>query len=135
MKIRLLIGVIASTLILSCSNRPDDLVETLPSGTTLYTASFVSNAHPTNGTASIIQDSLGNKHLILQNFGTDNGPDLKVYFSTNTSNSDIISYGDLKANGGSFSYPINNTENYMNYNHVLIWCEDFSVLFGHAVLN
>lgn len=135
MKNNPLILLVLISLLFSCSKRPDDLNEVLPTGTELFTGSFMSNAHPTNGMITIVEDTSNTKHLVIQNFSTDNGPDLKVYLSTNTSTSDYISLGDLKANSGDFSYTIGNTINVTTYNHVLIWCEDFSVLFGHGVLN
>jgi Electron transfer DM13 len=35
---------------------------------------------------------------------------------------------------GNFFYELSSNINYTTNNRVLIWCEDFSVLFGHAVL-
>lgn len=122
-------------LISSCAkNTPENAQETLPAGTVLTTGSFVSNGHPTSGTVKVVQDAAGKKHLLFENFRSDNGPDLRVWLSPNNSGSPYQELGNLKAVTGSFSYELSAAINYSSNNRVLIWCEDFSVLFGHAVL-
>jgi Electron transfer DM13 len=109
------------------------LQEPVPTGTKLSMGSFVSNAHTTTGMAKVI-DSAGQKYLVFQNFSTDNGPALRVWLSKNTGVADYINLGNLKAASGNFYYPLAATHNTGVYTHVLVWCEAFSVLFGHAVL-
>jgi hypothetical protein len=113
---------------------PGNSSETLPAGTVLVSGSFVSNGLPTSGTAKVIQDASGNKHLVIENFSSDNGPDLRIWLSPNNNGSPYQEVGILKAVSGSFSYELTAVINYMANNRVLIWCEDFSVLFGHALL-
>jgi Electron transfer DM13 len=112
----------------------DNISETLPTGTVIVTGSFVSNSHPTTGTVKIVQDAAGKTQLVFENFKTDNGPDLRVWLSPNNSGSTYQEVGLLKAVTGNFSYEISSTINYTTNKRVLIWCEDFSVLFGHAIL-
>jgi hypothetical protein len=122
-------------LLASCAkNTPDTVVETLPTGTTLAMGTFISNAHPTSGTVKVIQDAAGKKHLLFENFRSDNGPRLKVWISPNNTASPYQEIGALKAVTGNFSYELDLSANHMINNRVLIWCEPFSVLFGHAVL-
>ncbi len=122
-------------LIISCAkNTPENAQETLPTGTVLATGNFVSNGHPTSGSAKVLQDAAGKKFLVFENFRSDNGPDLRVWLSPNNSASPYQEVGILKAVTGSFSYELTAAINYTANNRVLIWCEDFSVLFGHAVL-
>jgi hypothetical protein len=109
------------------------LQEAVPTGTKLSMGSFTSNAHTTTGMVKVI-DSAGQKYLVFQNFSTDNGPGLRVWLSKNTGVADYINLGNLKAASGSFYYPLASNHNTGVYTHVLIWCETFSVLFGHAVL-
>lgn len=119
----------------SCAkNTPENAEETLPTGTVLATGSFTSNGHPTSGTVKVVQDAAGKKHLVFENFRSDNGPDLDVWLSPGTSGNPYQSLGDLKAVNGNFSYELASNINYTTNNRVLIWCVDFSVLFGHAVL-
>jgi hypothetical protein len=105
-----------------------------PTGDTLATGTFISNAHPTRGTVRIVKDSIGKISLSFENFQTDNGPDLRVWLATNTTATNYRQAGALTAVTGNFSYPLDSLIDYNTYNNVLIWCEDFSVLFGHAVL-
>ena len=119
----------------SCKkNAPDIKNETLPTGTTISTGSFTSNAHPTSGTASIVTDAGGKKYLVIENLIFDNGPDLRIWLSPNTTGSPYQELGFIKAISGNFFYELDSSINYTTNNRVLIWCKQFSVLFGHAVL-
>jgi len=99
-----------------------------------YTGSFISSAHPTSGTVSIYKDSLGTRQLVFENFKTDAGPDLRVYLSDKLGAGNWIELGVLKGTNGQFSYPLPTSAMPENQPNVLIWCEDFSVLFGYAPL-
>lgn len=123
-------------LLLSCSknNTPANANETVPAGTVIVNGSFVSNVHTTSGTVKVIQDASGKKHLVFENFRTDNGPDLRIWLSPNTSASPYQEIGLLKAVIGNFSYELNASINYTANNRVLIWCKGFSVLYGNALL-
>lgn len=122
-------------LLSSCGkNTPESAVENLPTGTVVVDGNFVSNGHPTSGTAKIIVDASGKKFLVFENFRSDNGPDLRVWLSPNNNGSPYQEIGTLKAVNGNFSYELNSSVDYTSNNRVLIWCIDFSVLFGHAVL-
>lgn len=122
-------------LFASCKkNAPDNKNDTLPTGITISTGSFTSNAHPTSGKASIVIDAGGKKYLVLENLISDNGPDLRIWLSPNTTGSPYQELGFIKANSGNFFYELDSSINYTTNNRVLIWCKQFSVLFGHAVL-
>lgn len=136
MKYNLLAALLSILFFISscAKNIPGNAQENLPTGTVLASGSFVSNGHPTSGTAKVIQDVSGKKHLVIENFSSDNGPDLRIWLSPNNSGSPYQEVGILKAVAGNFSYELTAAINYIANNRVLIWCEDFSVLFGHAVL-
>ena len=74
------------------------------------------------------------KSCDLPDFLSDNGPDLFVYLATDTSDSDIIDLGALRATSGTLTYEIPEAYD-AKYDHVLIWCDQFSVLFGSAELS
>lgn len=112
----------------------DSANETVPTGTTISSGSFNSNAHSSSGTAKIIRDASGKIYLVIENFRTDNGPDVRIWLSPNNSGSPYQEVGLLKAVSGNFSYELNASVNYTINNRVLIWCKAFSVLFAHAVL-
>jgi hypothetical protein len=122
-------------LFFSCNKSAlDNTNETLPTGIVISSGSFVSNSKTTSGTAKVIADAAGKKFLVIENLQTDNGPDLRVWLCPDISGSPYQEVGLLKAVSGNFSYELNSAINHVANNKVLIWCEDFSVLFGHAVL-
>lgn len=92
---------------------------------------FVSDAHETKGTASVNDDET---ILKFTDFKTDNGPLLEVYLSTDKEASEYISLGVLKGIEGDYQYDIPSGTDLTKYKYVLIWCVDFSVSFGHAIL-
>lgn len=105
-----------------------------PGGVMLTKGNFMRSSHPTSGTARIVKDSSNRTFLIFENFSTDNGPDLRVWLSKNTSAAEYKEVGRLTAVSGNFSYELAANIDPTVYNHVLVWCEDFSVLFGYAIL-
>jgi Electron transfer DM13 len=123
----------ALLLFAACKKAPANLQEELPKGTTTAAGNFTSSAHSTSGKARVV-DSLGKKYLLFENFSTDNGPSLKVWISKNTGVSEYKSLGTLKAASGNFYYELSAEQNTAVYNHVLIWCDAFNVLFGYAKL-
>jgi hypothetical protein len=54
--------------------------------------------------------------------------------STNKDATDFADLVRLKANNGNQNYNIPIGINVAKYKYVLIWCKDFSVLFGSAQL-
>lgn len=130
-----LILITGLLLIASCTkSTPENAGSGMPAGSTIVSGSFVSSSHPTSGTAKVVLDADGKKILVFENFSSDNGPDLRVWLSPNNNASPYHEVGLLKALNGKFFYELDSTVNYTANNRVLIWCEDFSVLFGYAVL-
>ena len=132
---KLIAFLVVLFFISSCKKSALDKVEEpLPTGTTIASGSFVSNAHTTSGIVKIVREVSGKIQLVVENLRTDNGPDLRIWLSPNISATPYQEVGILKAVTGNFSYELGSSINYSANNRVLIWCEDFSVLFGHAVL-
>ncbi|WP_236252724.1 DM13 domain-containing protein [Echinicola sp. 20G] len=100
-------------------------------GDVLYQGDFKSDAHPTSGVATVNQSK---SQLSFTNFKTDPGPLLEVYLATDQNATNYVSLGELKGIEGDFSYAIPNNVNLTTHNYVLIWCVDFSVNFGYAIL-
>lgn len=90
--------------------------------------------HDAQGIARILPVSEASV-LRLEEFRSTNGPDLYVYLSTDKDASEFVSLGKLKANIGNQNYDIPAGTDITKYNTVLIWCQQFSVLFGSAELN
>jgi hypothetical protein len=91
--------------------------------------------HDVQGEVLIIEADDGSKFLRFENFRATNGPDLFVYLATDETASDFVNLGMLKGNIGNQNYLIPPGIDLANQDTVLIWCKQFSVLFGSAELN
>jgi hypothetical protein len=104
---------------------------------TTYSGTFVGvndGIHNAEGQAKVIKLGDGSNFLRLEDFRSTNGPDLYVYLSTDTGNSDFVNLGRLKGNVGDQNYKIPEGTDLSKYDTALIWCQAFSVLFGSAEL-
>ena len=101
-----------------------------------YQGSFTGadSFHKVEGTAKILSTD-DKVYLSLENFKSTNGPDLKVYLSEDKSAISYINLGELKGNIGNQNYEIPEGTDLSKYKYALIWCEQFSVLFGSAELD
>lgn len=133
---KLIYLIIITTTLSSCKKDEVDPINEQfnASGSSLISEGvFSSNSYSTSGAVKLYTQN-NTKTVVFENFKTSNGPDLRVYLSTSTTNSSFIDLGKLKSTSGNFSYTIDSTINTSTYKFVLIWCEDFSVLFGNAPL-
>jgi hypothetical protein len=115
------------------------LSENTTTTSTIITGSFIGAGdgfHNTEGLVKIIplEDGDGRSILRLENFLSTNGPNVHIYLADDKTASDFIDLGRLKANNGNQNYDIPFGTNLTKYNMALIWCKDFSVLFGSAQL-
>ncbi|CDF79036.1 electron transfer DM13 [Formosa agariphila KMM 3901] len=136
MKLKFLILLLLAMFLASCSSNDDASannsdMEQENEEITEVVGDFVSSAHPTSGIATVSADR---KTLTLTNFKSDSGPLLELYLSTNLQVEDYISLGVLKGLDGNYTYQIPNNTDIETYNYVIVWCVDFSVNFGYAVL-
>ena len=90
--------------------------------------------HSTEGTAKVLSTD-NSKFLRFEDFKATNGPDLHVYLATDEKATDYVDLGSLKANIGNQNYQIPEGTDLAKYDTVLVWCKQFSVLFGHAELS
>jgi hypothetical protein len=90
--------------------------------------------HNAEGAAKVIHVADGSDILRLENLKVTNGPDLYVYLATDNRASDYIDLGRLKANNGNQNYGIPEGTDLSKYDTVVVWCKQFSVLFGSAEL-
>lgn len=91
--------------------------------------------HDAQGDVLIIESNDGSRFLRFENFKATNGPDLFVYLATDKTANDFVNLGMLKGNIGNQNYMIPPGADLSNYDTVLIWCKQFSVLFGSANLS
>ena len=122
--------------------------EPLPAGLTLTearSASFrdVDGAHRGSGNAQILVSEGGGALLRFSEFEVTNGPDLKVWLvkepdpvrSADVSASEWLPLGPLKGNKGDQTYVIPEGTDVDAWGSVVIWCEQFGVLFSVATLS
>jgi Electron transfer DM13 len=105
--------------------------------TAIKTGAFIGAGdgfHNAEGLAKVIQLEGGRTILRLENFKSTNGPNVHLYLAADKAASNFIDLGRLKANNGNQNYNIPAGTDLNKYNMALIWCKDFSVLFGSAQL-
>ncbi|WP_115789363.1 DM13 domain-containing protein [Arthrobacter silvisoli] len=103
---------------------------------------FVSQEHPTSGTASLVKLPDGRLVLRLEKLASSDGPDVKVWLSNQGAGGDWFKYrsgtwldlGPVKATHGNQNYPIPSGTDISRFNTVVLWCDRFSVAFGSAAL-
>ncbi len=134
----ILLSIVLAILLTACKKQ-NTSGETLneqvnPNATALVKGSFSgAGGHSVSGSAEIVNDN-NVKRLVLKNFSSTAGPDLKVYLSTTQQAGTFISLGTLKSTSGMQVYDISGMPDLAQYKYVLIWCQQFSVLFGSAEL-
>jgi hypothetical protein len=104
--------------------------------------SFRSIDHTTSGTATLALAEDGHYYVRLENFSTENGPDLFVYLSTAPATADgrefaddYIDLGALKGNIGNQNYRVPDGTDLEKYNSIVVWCRRFTSPFGAAPLD
>lgn len=99
-------------------------------------------AHKGSGKAEILEGAAGTLLLRMTEFNVTNGPDLEVWLVKNPdpkSSADVkasewLSLGALKGNIGDQTYIIPEGTKIEEFGSVVIWCEQFGVLFSPASL-
>ena len=112
---------------------------------TLSVGSFrdADRSHKGTGIATLLQRPDGSTLLRLTEFEVTNGPDLEVWLvaepdpanSNAVKESTFLSLGQLKGNIGDQNYDIPTGTDLSAYGSVVIWCEQFGVLFSPATLS
>jgi Electron transfer DM13 len=99
------------------------------------TGTFSAGAHPTSGTVKVVVDKTDatKKYLSFENFKTDAGPDLYIYLAEDKNATGAISITKLDKTG-TFTLDIPANANLTKQKYVLVWCKQFTVLFGSAKL-
>ena len=90
----------------------------------------------------IMRSAAGTALVRLTEFTVTNGPDLEVWLvkepdpqtSDDVKQSEWVSLGPLKGNKGDQTYIVPEGTDIGAYGSVVIWCEQFGVLFSPATL-
>ncbi len=119
--------------LIGCKKKSSDSGFDSKNSSLILSVPLSTNSHSTSGTVNLYEKD-GAKYLEFIDLNTDSGPDLRVYLSSDFTANSFVDLGPLKSNKGSFYYEIPSSVNTQSLKHVLIWCEDFSVLFGSTIL-
>lgn len=130
---KLLFLALALSLSFACEKASsDDNVTPGDTEVVLSTGTFSNGAHATSGTAKLIKDKDGKKFLLLENFKSDPGPDVRLYLATSLKDDNYTEITKTVTNGNvRLAVPSTHKD---SQKYVLVWCEAFSVLFGSAEL-
>lgn len=99
----------------------------------LLQGKFANDSHPTSGTAKVYEAKDGKRTLVFENLKSDAGPDLRIYIANDKAVTNFVELSN-KVENGNKSYDIPAKVDLSKQKFVLIWCKQFSVLFGHAEL-
>ena len=124
----------------------DEVVtETLAEAQTLATGQFrdADSSHRGTGQARLVRLPGGSHEVQFTAFEVTNGPDLEVWLSAHPnpqSSADVkaeafLSVGQLKGNVGDQAYDLPGDTDVTTFPSVVVWCEQFGVLFSSAVLS
>jgi hypothetical protein len=92
---------------------------------------MIARAHKVEGVALFVKS--GNETFLrFENLKTINGPDLRIYLSSDLSTNDIVDLGPIRATEGNVNYTIPSGTDLGKYKNVMIWCRVFGVLFSYA---
>lgn len=112
----------------------------------LASGAFVSQEHPTTGTATVYRLADGRRILRLTDFQTSDGPDVHVWLTDTAVQSGVDGWyvfddgaytdlGPLKGNIGDQNYEVPDGVDLTAVRSVSIWCARFKVSFGAADLS
>lgn len=104
-------------------------------GTQESLGTFMAGSHPASGTVKVIVDKTDakKKYLSFENFKTDAGPDLYVYLAEDKAAKGSVTVAKLDKTG-TFVMDVPANADLTKQKFVLVWCQQFSVLFGSAKL-
>lgn len=98
--------------------------------------------HQGEGMVTVLETATGEHLLRFTEFRVTNGPDLEVWMSSVSDptasgqvlDGEWLALGQLKGNVGDQTYVIPSGTDLSTFGSVVIWCEQFGVLFSPATL-
>lgn len=101
--------------------------------TLIKVGSLTGIGHTVTGEVKVYSDE-GEIVVVLDPYSSQNGPDLKVYLSKDENAKEYLNLGPLKSVNGKQSYNVDGMPDLNQYKYLIIWCQQYSVLFGRAEL-
>ncbi len=117
-------------ILVACTKDDETMI---PQNEIAFKGDFVSSSHPTSGVATVNMDET---MLKFTSFKTDPGPQLNIYLASDIDDilDDFIDLGEIKGVNGDYSYDIPSNTDLTDYKYVVVWCVEFDVNFGYAIL-
>ena len=115
------------------TNNQNDSLYHIPVAQNLTRGTFMSVDHAVGGTVRVAQVN-NQRYLFLENFQIEDGPSLHISLSENQTIRGSIDLGNLRGIRGDFQYAIPHSVNLTIYDTVIIWSDQFDILFSYAEL-
>ena len=134
------ISLVTSTLLTGCKREeltPIQVLMEKPAAMSIQktTGNFTNGDGETaTGQAGIYRKD-DNYQLVFENLMVNNGPNLHVYLSKEIDPKNFVDLGDLKSIKGNQVYDIPSNVDATTYKYALVYCKQYSHLFGYAPLN
>jgi Electron transfer DM13 len=127
-------------LVANCKKKEKsvEVNEVVADGSVLLKKGTLSDGDPSHKSSGVVEvyQTSGNKTLQFKSFIGSIQPDVRVYLSDSPSNvNNATELGSVKATSGSFNYTFDNNIDLGTRKYVVIWCKQFTVLFGKAELS
>jgi Electron transfer DM13 len=130
-----------SFLFLGCKKKEKEkevvMNDVVANGSALLKKGTLSDGDPSHKSSGVVEvyQTSGNKTLQFKTFNGSIQPDVRVYLSESPTNiTNATELGPVKATTGSFNYTFDDSINLSTRKYVVLWCKQFSVLFGKAEL-
>ena len=120
--------------IANCSKSAKTVTDPIPTDFTVVSqGTFTNGVHNTSGTVKLSKDPSGKKYLVFENFNTESGPDLRIWLAEDNAGKN---YSEITktVNNGTYKLEVATEVDTNTKKNVLVWCKQFSVLFGSAIL-
>ena len=131
---KLILFLFIAFSITQCSKSVKDVTETIPTDlTVLLQGNFTNGVHTVSGVVKLSKDAGGKKFLVFEDFKTESGPDLRIWLAEDNAGKN---YAEITktVNNGTYKLELASDVDTSKKTYVLVWCKQFTVLFGSAIL-
>lgn len=117
-----------------CTKDVKDVTETIPTDLTVISqGSFTPGVHSVSGVVKLSKDGANKKYLVFEDFKTESGPDLRIWLAEDNSAKNYVEITNT-VNNGKYKLELASDIDTSKRTYVLVWCKQFTVLFGSAIL-
>lgn len=117
-----------------CSKNVKDVTETIPTDLTVISqGSFTPGVHSVSGVVKLSKDAANKKYLVFEDFKTESGPDLRIWLAEDNATKNYVEITKT-VNNGTYKLELASDIDISKKTYVLVWCKQYTVLFGSAIL-